>query len=65
MLQIIRTAFLTLEKCDKAFPIILLFRKIQGLQSTDAGAQRGIWSIPVWTLRQAEGTSATALVSAL
>lgn len=65
MLQIIRTAFLNLEKCDNAFPIIFLFRKVGGFQSADEGAQRGIWSIPVSTLRQAEGTNATALVPAL
>lgn len=64
-LQIIRTAFLNLEKCDKVFPIIFLLREIWGFQSADEGAQRGTWSIPVLTLCQAEGTNATALVPAL
>lgn len=65
MLQIIRTAFLNLEKCDKAFPIIFLFRKIQVFQSADEETQGGTWSIPVWTPHQAEGTNATALAPAL
>lgn len=65
MLQMIRTEFLNLEKCDKAFPIIFLFGKIQGFHSADEGLQRGgTWSIPVLTLRQAEGTNATILVPA-
>lgn len=61
MLQIIRTTFLNLKKCDKAFPIIFLFGEISRFPIS----WWRIWSIPVWTLHQAEGTNATALVPAL
>lgn len=56
ILQIIRTAFLNLDKCDKAFPTIFLFRKIQVFQPADEESQGGTWSIPVWTPHQAGGT---------